>query len=42
MSNRDDAKKIYDSTFRKRMARAIADGILGYKQLAGPIERRGK
>lgn len=35
MSNRADAKKIYDSKFRKRMARAIADGILGYKQLAG-------
>ncbi|MGZ4963641.1 MAG: N-acetylmuramoyl-L-alanine amidase family protein [Limisphaerales bacterium] len=35
MSNRADAKKIYDSAFRKRMAQAIVDGIQGYKQLAG-------
>lgn len=35
MSNRADASKIYNSTFRKRMARAIADGILSYKQSAG-------
>jgi N-acetylmuramoyl-L-alanine amidase len=35
MSNRGDAKKIYDSAFRKKMARAIVDGILSYKQLAG-------
>jgi N-acetylmuramoyl-L-alanine amidase len=34
MSNRTEAKKIYDSAFRKRMARAIVDGIVGYKQLA--------
>jgi N-acetylmuramoyl-L-alanine amidase len=42
MSNRADAKKIYDSAFRKRMARAIADGILSYKQLAGASERKPK
>jgi N-acetylmuramoyl-L-alanine amidase len=42
MSNRVDAKKIYDSTFRKRMARAIVDGISAYKQLAGTNERRTK
>ena len=42
MSNRGDAKKIYDSAFRKRMARAIADGILGYKQLASASERKPK
>ncbi len=35
MSNRAEAKKIYDSAFRKRMAQAIVDGILSYKQLAG-------
>lgn len=35
MSNRTDANKIYDGTFRKRMARAVVDGILNYKQLAG-------
>lgn len=35
MSNRADAKRIYDSAFRRKMARAIADGILGYKQVAG-------
>lgn len=35
MSNRGEAKKIYDSAFRKRMARAIVDGIVSYKQLAG-------
>jgi N-acetylmuramoyl-L-alanine amidase len=42
MSSRADAKKIYDSAFRKRMARAIADGILSYKQLAGASERKPK
>lgn len=36
MSNRSDAKKIYDSAFRKRMARAIVDGIVGYKQMVSP------
>lgn len=35
MSNRADANKIYDPAFRKRMARAIVDGILSYKQSAG-------
>lgn len=32
MSNPSDAKNIYDSAFRKRMAQAIADGILAYKK----------
>jgi N-acetylmuramoyl-L-alanine amidase len=35
MSNRADANRIYDPAFRKRMARAIVDGIVSYKQLAG-------
>ena len=32
MSQREDARNIYDSAFRKRMARAIVDGILAYKR----------
>jgi N-acetylmuramoyl-L-alanine amidase len=32
MSNPSDAKNIYDPAFRKRMAQAIADGILAYKK----------
>jgi N-acetylmuramoyl-L-alanine amidase len=32
MSQPEDAKNIYDSAFRKRMARAIVDGILAYKR----------
>jgi N-acetylmuramoyl-L-alanine amidase len=31
MSDPADARNIYDSAFRKRMARAIVDGILAYK-----------
>ncbi len=31
MSQRDDARTIYDTAFRKRMARAIEGGILAYK-----------
>jgi N-acetylmuramoyl-L-alanine amidase len=31
MSNPSDARNIYDSAFRKRMARAIVDGILAYQ-----------
>src|SRR5208282_2777872 len=31
LSNPQDAKNIYDHAFRKRMARAIADGIIAYK-----------
>ncbi len=38
MSQRDDARNIYDSAFRKRMARAIADGILAYKHA---VEKQG-
>jgi len=32
LSNPNEAKNIYDAAFRKRMARAIADGIVAYKQ----------
>ena len=32
LSNPADARNIYDSAFRKRMARAIVDGILAYKR----------
>jgi N-acetylmuramoyl-L-alanine amidase len=34
MSNPADAKNIYDSAFRKRMAQAITDGLLAYKRAA--------
>jgi len=33
MSNASDARNIYDAAYRKRMAQAIADGILAYKQM---------
>jgi N-acetylmuramoyl-L-alanine amidase len=33
MTDAQDAKKIYDSEFRQRMARSIADGILAYKKV---------
>jgi len=37
LSNPQDARNIYDSAFRKRMARAIVDGIVAYKRaLAQP------
>jgi N-acetylmuramoyl-L-alanine amidase len=32
MSNSSDAKNIYDAAFRKRMAKAIVNGILAYKK----------
>jgi len=32
LSNPQDAKNIYDAAFRKRMARAIVDGIVAYKR----------
>jgi N-acetylmuramoyl-L-alanine amidase len=32
LSNSAEAKNIYDAAFRKRMARAIVDGIVAYKQ----------
>jgi len=32
MSNPSDAAKIYDAAFRKKMARAVVDGILAYKR----------
>jgi N-acetylmuramoyl-L-alanine amidase len=38
MSQPEDARNIYDAAFRKRMARAIADGILAYKHA---VERQG-
>jgi N-acetylmuramoyl-L-alanine amidase len=39
LSNPQDAKNIYDAAFRKRMARAIVEGIVAYKRavtLPGP------
>jgi N-acetylmuramoyl-L-alanine amidase len=36
LSNPADAKDIYDAAFRKRMARAIADGIVAYKRAVAP------
>jgi N-acetylmuramoyl-L-alanine amidase len=36
LSNAAEAKNIYDSAFRKRMARAIVDGIVAYKQALTP------
>jgi N-acetylmuramoyl-L-alanine amidase len=37
LSNPSDAKNIYDSAFRRRMARAIVDGILAYRrEVEGP------
>jgi N-acetylmuramoyl-L-alanine amidase len=36
LSNPSDAKDIYDAAFRKRMARAIADGIVAYKKALAP------
>jgi N-acetylmuramoyl-L-alanine amidase len=38
MSNPQEAKKIYDSDFRQRMARSIADGILAYKNATEEAE----
>jgi N-acetylmuramoyl-L-alanine amidase len=32
MTNAEDAKKIYDPNYRKKMAQAIVDGILTYKR----------
>jgi N-acetylmuramoyl-L-alanine amidase len=41
MTNPADAKNIFDATFRKRMAQAIADGILAYgKAIAGSDDHR--
>ena len=37
LSNADDAKKIYDAAIRKRMARAIVDGLLAYKKAVTPL-----
>jgi len=34
LSDPQDAKDIYDDAFRKRMARAIVDGIIAYKRAA--------
>ena len=33
MTNPTEAKKIYDTAFRKKMAQAIVDGILAYKKI---------
>ena len=35
LSNAADARNIYDSAFRQRMARAIVDGIIDYKRALG-------
>jgi hypothetical protein len=41
MSHPTEARKIYDSAYRKQMARAIVDGILAYKKtLQGRGEER--
>lgn len=37
MSNRSDAQKIFSAAHRKKMARAIADGVVTYKKL---VERK--
>jgi N-acetylmuramoyl-L-alanine amidase len=36
LSNPADAKNIYDAAYRKRMARAIVDGIIAYKRAVTP------
>ncbi len=36
LSNPAEAKKIYDAAFRKRMARAIVDGIAAYQRAVTP------
>jgi N-acetylmuramoyl-L-alanine amidase len=33
MSNPQESKRIFDPQYRRRMARAIADGILAYNRL---------
>jgi N-acetylmuramoyl-L-alanine amidase len=38
MSDPQDAKNIYDSDFRQRMARSIVDGILAYKKAVEETE----
>ena len=39
MSNPSDARNIYDTAFRKRMAQAIVNGILAYKNGGTVLER---
>jgi N-acetylmuramoyl-L-alanine amidase len=42
MSNPSDARNIYDTGFRKRMAQAVADGILAYKKaVERPLAKAG-
>jgi N-acetylmuramoyl-L-alanine amidase len=36
LSNPEDARNIYDTAFRKRMARAIVDGIVAYRRALTP------
>jgi N-acetylmuramoyl-L-alanine amidase len=38
LTNPTDARNIYDSVFRKRMARAIVDGILAYQRAVAGTE----
>jgi N-acetylmuramoyl-L-alanine amidase len=43
MSNPTEGKKIFDSTYRKQMAKAVVDGILAYKRITrGPSEPQPK
>jgi N-acetylmuramoyl-L-alanine amidase len=43
LSNPADAKNIYDSAFRKRMAQAIVDGILAYQRATdAPLPSGGR
>ncbi len=37
MTNPTEGKKIYDSTYRKKMAAAIVKGILSYQKLTAPV-----
>jgi N-acetylmuramoyl-L-alanine amidase len=37
MSNPSDARNIYDTAFRKRMAQSIVDGIMAYKRTIEPV-----
>jgi N-acetylmuramoyl-L-alanine amidase len=36
MSHPAEARRIYDPAYRKRMAKAIVDGILAYKRVTDP------
>ena len=36
MSNSGEARRIYDTAWRRKMARGIVDGILAYKKIVEP------